>query len=100
MNLKEALIESIRRLENDPGIRAHRSACARRRPDLSNRSDLTDVCGWMEELEPYIPAFAEEYGESKSPLPFKIADIEEVCDLSKRLIIAIQDARDRAGIVE
>ena len=89
-----------RELENDPGVRAFRSINARRRPDLSNTSDNTDVCGWLERLETYAREFAEEYGESRSPLPFKVQDIEEIGELSKRLIIAIQDARERAGILD
>lgn len=98
--LWEDTLAAQKELENDPGIQAHRAINARRRPDLSNRSDNTDICEWLDRVEVYAREFSDEYGESRSPMPFMLTDIEEIGDLSKRLITAIQDARERAGILD
>lgn len=97
MNLKEALIASIE-LENDPGVRAFRSINKRIRPDLTNKSD-TDVLEWMQRVEKNAADFFEEYSTNPSCSAFEHY-AEEIVDCAKRLIIAIQDARERAGILE
>ena len=85
-------------LENDPYVRAHRSINARRRPDLSNKSD-TDVLEWLQRVEENAAEFFEQYAQHPNCRAFD-EYAEEICDLSKRLIIAIQDARERAGILD
>lgn len=87
-------LEASLELENDPGIRAFRSINKRMRPDLSNRSD-TDVLEWMQRVETNAAEFHEQF--SNHPNAYE-QDAEEVVDCAKRLIIAIQDARERAGI--
>lgn len=85
-----------RELDNDPGVRAFRSINTRRRPDLSNKSD-TDVLEWCQRMETTAAEFYEQY--NAHPNDFE-PDAEEIVDCLKRAIIAIQDARERAGILD
>ena len=82
-------------LNNDPGIQAHRSACTRLRPDLANKSD-TDVLEWLQRVETNAAEFFDEYGQSPSSRAFE-EYAEELVDNCKRLIITIQDMRERHG---
>ena len=82
-------------LNNDPGIQAHRSACARQRPNLANKSD-TDVLEWLQRVETNAAEFFDEYGQSPSSRAFE-EYAEELVDNCKRLIITIQDMRERHG---
>lgn len=81
-------------LDNDPYVRAHRSINARRRPDLSNKSD-TDVLEWLQRTETICAEFYEQY--LAHPNDFE-GGAEELCDLLKRAITVIQDMQERAGI--
>lgn len=88
-------LEASLELENEgPGVRMYRQTMMRRRPDLSNKSD-TDVLEWMQRVETNAAEFHEQF--SNHPNAYE-QDAEEIVDRAKRLIIAIQDARERAGI--
>lgn len=85
--------EDLEQIDNDPGVRLHRQMMKRQRPDLSNRSD-TDVLEWLQRVEENAREFFDEYAQHRSCRGFD-EYAEEICDLSKRLIIAFQDARGR-----
>lgn len=93
MTTLEEQLRAINAVDADPGVQAHRAACARQRPDLSNRSD-TDVLGWLQSAEENAREFYDEYGQTPSSRAYE-EYAEEIVDCAKRLIIAIQDAQGR-----
>ena len=93
MNLKESLVASI--VMDDAGVETYRAMMKRQRPDLANKSD-TDVLEWLQRVETNAAEFFDEYGQSPSSRAFE-EYAEELVDNCKRLIITIQDRRERHG---
>jgi hypothetical protein len=89
----QQLEEQLREIDNDPGVQTFRSINKRRRPDLSNKSD-TDVLEWLQRVEDNAREFFDEYCQTPSSRAYE-EYAEEICDLAKRLITAIQDAQGR-----
>jgi hypothetical protein len=89
----QQLEEQLREIDNDPGVRTYRAINKRRRPDISNKSD-TDVLEWTQRAEETCCEFHEEYSNHPSSRAYE-EYAEEICDLAKRLITAIQDAQGR-----
>lgn len=89
----QQLEEQLREIDNDPAVRTFRQMNKRRRPDLSNRSD-TDVLEWLQRAETDIREFFDEYAQHPSCRAYD-EYAEELCDLLKRVITTIQDARGR-----
>ena len=93
--LRRQLEASLHEFDNDPGVQAHRVACARQRPDLSNKDDI-DVCGWLQSMETYAREFHDEYAEAKSHRAYDQLAPDLVYHI-KCAIITIQDMRERHG---